>query len=179
MVEDNDKGAAFVSRTVEELSLFEKALRLIPGYRGYSKKEKLRDTDKLVRETLFLELKKASRNLSASFEMLVMYDRDYREVDRVNLALDTFSTKVRHAPHGYSGLFDPIKVGEDDLERIIAFDVSLLEYAETLVDASEKVKDAAKREEEIFEAQELLSSTFDKLTAQFDARLSLIHDLPE
>jgi hypothetical protein len=179
MAEEDNKGAEFISRADEELSLLEKALRLIPGYRGYSKKEKLRDTDKLVRETLFQELKIVSRNLSAAFEMLVMYDRDYRDVDRVNLALDTFSTKVRHAPHGYSGLFDPIKVGEDDIERIISFDVSMLERASQLVDASEQVKNAAKKEEDVFAAQERVSSLFDELTALFDARASLIHDLPE
>jgi hypothetical protein len=106
----------------------------IPGYRGFQDRELRRDVDKLQREQLAKELgrvKAAARNTARAYTdagQIGLLDR----FDRLDRRLDGVSQAVRFADYGQSGLFDPVKIGEADLDRLYQFDLSFVEEIEAL-----------------------------------------------
>jgi len=107
----------------------EKLGDMIPGFRGFQNRELRRDVDKLQREHLAGEL--------ARLKALVRDKaRGYTDAgqigaltgfDRLDRQLDGLAQAVRFADYGASGIFDAVKVGEPELQRLYEFDLSLLE----------------------------------------------------
>ena len=101
----------------------------IPGYRGFQDRELRRDVDRMLREHLASDLgrlKAAVRDRARSYTdagkigVLSAFDRIDRQVDGLAQA-------IRFADYGASGLFDPVKIGEAELERIYQFDLSVVD----------------------------------------------------
>ena len=101
----------------------------IPGFRGFQNRELRRDVDKLQREHIAGEigrLKTVLRDKARAYT-------DGGQIallgpfDRLDRQLDGLSQSVRFADYGASGLFDAVKIGEAELERLYAFDLSLLD----------------------------------------------------
>ena len=106
----------------------------IPGFRGFQDRELRRDVDRLQREHLAGELgrlKAALRDKARTYTdagqiaMLSGFDRLDRQVDGLSQA-------IRFADYGASGLFDAVKIGEPELERLYQFDLSVLADLEGL-----------------------------------------------
>ncbi len=132
----------------------EKLASKIPGYRGYKEKEDRRAADKLLREHLASQLKEQQRRLAELQRDLLdgggllLVDDLERAVTKVQNLAD----KVRTASYGYAGLFDEIKVKEEDLDALYDFDEDLLGHVSAIqaaidalaaaVDASGDVKAA-------------------------------------
>ena len=101
----------------------------IPGFRGFQDRELRRDVDKLQREHISGEigrLKTALRDRARAYT-------DAGQIallgpfDRLDRQLDGLSQSVRFADYGASGLFDAVKIGEAELQRLYEFDLSLLD----------------------------------------------------
>lgn len=101
----------------------------IPGFRGFQDRELRRDVDKLQREHIAGEigrLKTALRDRARAWT-------DAGQIallgpfDRLDRQLDGLSQTVRFADYGATGLFDAVKIGEAELQRLYEFDLSLLE----------------------------------------------------
>jgi hypothetical protein len=113
----------------EEMRFSEKVMDKVPGFKGYKEKELRRESDRLIRNHLYLKLTKAKTNLRKISQKLA--DRRYFDIltdmDRLLAKMDRVVEKVNHASYGYSGFFDAIKVKEKNLDRMIDFDNQLLE----------------------------------------------------
>jgi hypothetical protein len=101
----------------------------IPGFRGFQDRELRRDVDKLQRDHLSSEL---TRLKGALRERARGYTDAGRIAalsgfDRLDRQIDGLSQTVRFADYGATGFFDPVKIGEPELERIYQFDLSLLD----------------------------------------------------
>ncbi len=101
----------------------------IPGFRGFQDRELRRDVDKLQREHLSSEL---TRLKGALRERARGYTDAGRIAalggfDRLDRQIDGLSQTIRFADYGATGFFDPVKIGEPELERIYQFDLSLLD----------------------------------------------------
>ncbi|HEY9422327.1 MAG TPA: hypothetical protein VIW92_12995 [Thermoanaerobaculia bacterium] len=101
----------------------------IPGYRGFQDRELRRDVDRLQREHLASELGRLK-------SVLRERARDYTDAgkigvlshfDRLDRQLDGLSQAVRFSDYGATGLFDPVKIGEAELQRLYEFDLSLVD----------------------------------------------------
>ena len=101
----------------------------IPGYRGFQDRELRRDVDRLQREHLASELGRLK-------SVLRERARDYTDAgkigvlsrfDRLNRQLDGLSQAVRFSDYGATGLFDPVKIGDAELQRLYEFDLSLVD----------------------------------------------------
>jgi hypothetical protein len=101
----------------------------IPGYRGFQDRELRRDVDKLQREHLAAELGR----LKAIVRDKARGYTDAGQIgalngfDRLDRQLDGLSQAVRFADYGASGIFDAVKIGEPELQRLYEFDLSVLE----------------------------------------------------
>ncbi len=126
----------------EMSSLEAKLTETIPGYKGYKQKEMRREADKLLRETLVSRLRAVKRQLDALQQDLISAGKFdlLDEVGSTITQLQTFIDRVRTASYGYGGLFDAVRVKEDDLDRLYQFDTQLLDYARRLEEAIDRAK---------------------------------------
>src|SRR4030067_988305 len=116
------------SEAKSQMRLGERIVAAIPGFRGYKEKELRRESDKLIRNHLYLKLSESKDDLKTVFQKLS--DRRYFDVltdmDRLMAKVDRVVEKVNHASYGYSGFFDIVKVKEENLDRMIDFDNQLV-----------------------------------------------------
>jgi hypothetical protein len=110
-------------------NVFERLLDKIPGFRGFQDRELRRDVDKLQREHISGEigrvktvLRDKARAYTDAGQIALL-----GPFDRLDRKLDGLSQSVRFADYGASGLFDAVKIGEPELQRLYEFDLSLLD----------------------------------------------------
>jgi hypothetical protein len=110
-------------------NFLERLIDKIPGFRGFQDRELRRDVDKLQREHLAGEigrLKTALRDRARAYTDAGQIAQ-LGPFDRLDRQLDGLSQSVRFADYGASGLFDAVKIGEAELQRLYEFDLSLLD----------------------------------------------------
>ncbi|MBV8202813.1 MAG: hypothetical protein JOZ15_19525 [Acidobacteria bacterium] len=110
-------------------NLLERLGAKIPGYRGFQDRELRRDVDKLQREHLAAELGRLKATLANRA-------RDYTDAGqlaalaafgRLDRQLDGLQQAIRFSDYGASGLFDPVKINQPELERLYAFDLEIVD----------------------------------------------------
>jgi len=130
-----------VEKVKEERSFFEKVASYIPGYHGYKEKELRRESDKMIRENIVRMLKEAKTALNESIREVSDSGNvnAFQYANRALAVLDRVTSKIEHADYGYSGFFDAVKVKEDKLDKLIEFDLNLLDTAKAIKDYSQAV----------------------------------------
>lgn len=134
----------FFRRITEEQGALEDIARKIPGFKGYFEKQDRRAADRLLREHLvrvFSELLAEFGRLQN--EMVNAGGLRYMErAQTVDAKLRTFIDRIEGAAQGYAGLFDAIKVREEALARLYAFDNALLAYQEQFSEGLRRLEEA-------------------------------------
>ncbi len=156
-----------------QMRLSERIAAALPGFRGYKEKELRRESDKLIRNHLYLKLSKGKDNVRSISQKIA--DKRYLDVlpdiDRLTAKMDRITEKVNHASYGYSGFYDVVKIKEENLDRMIAFDNQLLDGVNTLTSEIDSLKaqllggDYSNLKDKIQVVTgklELLEDTFDK-----------------
>lgn len=101
----------------------------IPGFRGFQDRELRRDVDKMQREHIASELGRLKSDLRDRA-------RSYTDAgqiaalggfDRLDRQIDGLAQAIRFADYGASGLFDAVKIGEAELQKLYEFDLSVLD----------------------------------------------------
>lgn len=115
-------------------NILEEIASKIPGYGGYLQRERRREVDKLHREHLADTLRDLRARVSEIVRDLSESGRLFEAgpFDRVIGKMDKVENKIRYATYGYTGFFDVVKVGENELQRLYQFDLSLVEHVEAL-----------------------------------------------
>lgn len=117
-----------------EKNFFEKILDAIPGLSGYRKREDRRTTDKRLREYLAGRIDNSRKKISdlklelTNEGMLSQLDN----IGRLESRLTKIADSIRFATYGYSGLFDQLKINEDELDLIYSHDLKFVEAIEEL-----------------------------------------------
>jgi len=162
----------------EEMTLSERILAELPGFRGYKEKEIRRETDKLIRNHVYQKLVQARKNVKDVFQQLS--DRRLHEVltemDRLVMVFDRVAEKIHHASYGYAGFFDVLKVQEEKLDKMIDFDSSLIDRVQKILDEATVFK------EEVMKGQfkrarqhiDKLRGSLESLEETFDEREEVI-----
>jgi hypothetical protein len=156
-----------------QMRLSERIAAALPGFRGYKEKELRRESDKLIRNNLYLKLTKDKDNVKTIAQKIA--DKRYMDVltdiDRLNAKMDRIAEKVNHASYGYAGFYDIVKVKEENLDRMITFDNQLLDEVNALTSSIEELKtqllsnnfaNLKDKIQTIADKFELLEDTFDK-----------------
>jgi hypothetical protein len=122
----------------------EKLISKIPGYHGYKEKENRRAADKLLREQLAgqldgqrRQLAELQRDLLEGGGLLFVDDLE-RAVTKVQKLADS----IRTASYGYAGLFDAVKVKEEELDALYAFDEDMLNQVSAIQGAIDALAEA-------------------------------------
>lgn len=120
----------------EESTSLGTLLSKIPGLSGYMEKGRRREADQILRETIVdrldqsrLRLSNVHREIGRDMGLAMEYAE---ELGRADSNLMGLTAKIKDAPQGYAGFFDAIKVKEDDLARLYAFDASMLHHVDEI-----------------------------------------------
>jgi hypothetical protein len=133
---------------------FESLLRKIPGFRGYLEKEYRRESDELQRKWLADQLQRSKRGLndySRALAEAAQVDQ-LPQIERLRSRLDRLIGRITSAMQGYSGVFDLVRVQEDDLDRLYQHDVGMMQEIESLADDIEKLPAGAQPVPEVVSA---------------------------
>jgi hypothetical protein len=124
--------ADFFQKITDNQGAVEDLVRKIPGFKGYFERQDRRAADRLLREHLvrvfseqLTEFSRIQRELVNSGGIMLM-----ERIQGIQTKMQTFIDRIGSAEQGYAGLFDNIKVNEEALARLYAFDNALLGYQE-------------------------------------------------
>jgi len=117
----------FVDAAKERMGAIERLLKGLPGIKGYVDKELRRDADKQVRTLLAQELEVEKQDLLAVQRTLLegggllWLDNIDQAVQKLQILID----RIKSASYGYAGLFDPVKIREEQLDTLNKFDQAM------------------------------------------------------
>ena len=119
----------FVDAAKSGMGAIERLLKGLPGIRGYVDKELRRDADKRVRDLIAGQLEEVKQGLFEVQRMLLegkgllWMDNVDQAVQKLQILID----RIKTASYGYAGLFDPVRIREDQLDALHRFDVAMAE----------------------------------------------------
>ena len=125
-----------------DMDAFKKILEKIPGFKGYIERQARRDSDKLLRDTIFRRFRELEGRISEVQREFISHG-ELMYVDDLEAAavrLRTFADRVRTAPRGYSSLFEAVKINEAELLSLYEYDATLLGMGDTVSRAIDNVQ---------------------------------------
>ncbi len=141
--------------TVDEaLGGIERLVSKIPGYKGYKDKELRREADKLLRMELASKFDDQRKRLTELQTQLIsqaqieFVDDLDRAVSKLQLLID----RIRTASYGYAGLFDAVKVKEEQLDTLYEFDNQMVDFVDETAASVDQVASAISAKEGILAA---------------------------
>ncbi len=162
-----------------DLGFLEKAIRLIPGYKGYKSKEERRDNDQLFRAGLVRKLELLRTDLNeipaglrgpAALSAVTDFDRIIKRLEKV-------TDEIRFAARGYRGWFDMHKVREDELDKLYAFDVGLVENIEEFEESFKVLQASAAAGSDMKEPINAMIAILVEFSNKMSGRSELMIDL--
>ena len=156
-----------------QMRLSERIAAALPGFHGYKEKELRRESDKLIRNHLYLKLSKDKDNVRFIFQKIA--DKRYLDIlpdiDRLTAKMDRITEKADHASYGYAGFYDIVKIKEEHLDRMITFDNQLFDNLDALTADIDALKaqllsgdytNLKEKVQGVTDKVELFEDTFDK-----------------
>ena len=131
-----------LERVSGEQDFFKKILAKIPGFKGYIERGNRRMSDKLLRENIANEFEALYQRVSSLQRDLINQGGiEYiDDLEAATLKLRQFIDRVRTASYGYAGIFDAIKIKEDELDQVYQYDYALLELSDEVRSAIDNVE---------------------------------------
>ncbi|NLE83347.1 MAG: hypothetical protein GX603_02405 [Chloroflexi bacterium] len=114
-----------------------KLIAKIPGFKGYVERGDRRMSDKILRETI-------AREYEAQYQRISSLQRDLissgglayvDDLENAAIKIRQFIDRVKTASYGYAGLFDAVKIREEELANIYQYDLALFEHADVVRNA--------------------------------------------
>ncbi len=129
-------------KVAEDRDPLKKLLSKIPGFKGYVERGDRRLSDKLLRETIANEYEAHYQRISGLQRDLISQGglAYIDDLESASIKLRQFIDRVRTASYGYAGLFDAIKIKEEELASIYQYDAELLEKGATVSGAIDNVE---------------------------------------
>lgn len=156
----------------------EKILNKIPGYGGYREKEMRRDADKLLRDHIYNVLTTQRRRIEDIQSQLgVEFIEFVEKIGTARRRLQTLADTIHTAAYGYSGLFDAVRVKEEQLDALYEFDSGLLEQADRIVAAVDSLQAAVDNGESPGGAIRELTAIITELQDLYNKRKDMITGL--
>jgi hypothetical protein len=165
-------------RVEEDQGILKKIQSFIPGFRGYRRKEDLRDADRMLRMQLADRLSKERRGLEECRGMLVS-SYGSAELDVIGGLINQFKKVegvVTHAEMGYSGIAADIQIKEDALDKMYEFDVAMIDHIASINASIGSLKNSLMAADEPTSHKDLMNikARITDFEDQFDRRMNVI-----
>ena len=131
-----------LEKVTGDQDFFKKILAKIPGFKGYIGRGDRRMSDKLLREKVADEFSTINQRVSGLQRELVDQGElaHVGSLEEASIKLRQFTDRVRTASYGYAGIFDAIKIKEEELDQLYQYDVALLELGDSVKSAVDNVE---------------------------------------
>ncbi len=157
------------------MSGLEKLIAKIPGYGGYKEKEMRRDADKLLRDYIYNTLGEQRRRIEdIQGQLGVEYIESVEKIDTARRRLQTLADTVHTAAYGYSGMFDAVRVKEEELDALYNFDNGLLAEADAIKVSIDSLQAAVDNGESLTGAIRDLTRTITQLQELYNRRKDVL-----
>ena len=165
-----------IGKVESERGTLERLGGKLPGFSGYLAKEKRRDADKLLRDSIVRRFDVQRRRIPEIQQQLLSGDGILfvDDLERAAVKLDGVTDRIRLAPRGYAGFFDTVKVKEDDLERLYRWDWQLIDEADKVAAAVDGVQAAVNANGDIGASIQNLISTLTAVNDLYSHREEVI-----
>jgi hypothetical protein len=122
--------------------IFKKILGKVPGFSGYIERQNRRASDKLLREAVANHFEEQWQRISGLQRDLISQGgiENVSAMEGAAIKLRQFIDRVRTASYGYSGLFDAVKINENELAQLYQYDLALLQSADEVGKAVDNVE---------------------------------------
>ncbi len=154
----------------------ESLIRKIPGYKGYKEKELRREADKLLRLEVAGRLDDQRKRL-ANLQMQLITQAQVEWLDDLERAiakLQLLIDRMKTASYGYAGLFDAVKVKEEELDALYEFDQKMLKVVDQVASEIDRVTAAITAQEGIGETIAGLVALVEETNQTFSHRQETI-----
>lgn len=131
-----------LQRVSDERDIFKKLLAKIPGFKGYIERGDRRMSDKLLREQVASEFESLYQRIS-SLQRDLINQGEIEYIDDLEasvIKLRQFIDRVKTASYGYAGIFDAIKIKEEELDQVYQYDYALLALSDEVRSAIDNVE---------------------------------------
>jgi hypothetical protein len=131
-----------LEKVTGQQDFFKKILAKIPGFKGYIERGDRRMSDKLLREKIADEFDTLNQRVSSlQRELVDQGELAYvGSLENASIKLRQFTDRIRTASYGYAGLFDAIKIKEEELGQVYEYDYALLELSDGVRSAIDNVE---------------------------------------
>jgi hypothetical protein len=154
----------------------ERLVRIVPGVSGYQDNESARQTDKAVRmklsselDNINLDLENKKRGLLEANDLSLL-----PALDRIASKLSRSANAIKYAARGFSGIFDKPRVDIKRLEKLITFDLSLLDDVEKLKPLMKNINVSFPEASSLKNAVAELEVAIDVLDRKFSSRQEIL-----
>jgi hypothetical protein len=132
----------YFDKVSADMDPFKKLVSKIPGFKGYIERQARRDSDKLLRDTIFHRFRELEDQISALQRDFIRHGEliFVDDLEASALKLRTFADRIRVAPRGYSSLFEAVKINEAELKKLYEYDAALLDKADEVEHAITNVQ---------------------------------------
>lgn len=158
----------------------QRLLSRIPGFRGYQDKAQRRTADRLLRDYIAGEIAKRINRFAALEKAMLDMDGGLMYMSKtrsVKTKLQTYHDRINAAVPGYSGFFEAIKVGDEELEKLYSFDEAQIRYVERLDSELQRFEEAVTRKVGVDEMIAALDALAAEANEAFSLRESVLTNL--
>jgi hypothetical protein len=129
-------------KVTSDLDPIKKIASKVPGFSGYIERQNRRDSDKLLRGIVADRVEEQWQRVSA-LERDFVSQGEIMYVDDMEAAaikLRTLADRIRRASYGYAGLFDAVKIKQEELALLYEYDLALLDSVDEISRAIDNVE---------------------------------------
>lgn len=154
------------------MSGLERLFSKLPGFRGYKDKELRREADKLLRDQLAAKFDEQRQRLNdLQMQLISRVQIEFLDdLDRAVLKLQLLVDRIKTASYGYAGLFDAVKVKEEQLDALYEFDNRMMDLVDDVAGKIDQLASAISAREGIGTAVEDLIEAANEANLAFGRR---------
>ena len=144
----------------------------LPVIGDYRDKERRRDADRRLRESIAVALESARKRV-VEIERTLLNKGKLPDLPRVDMAaakLQLLIDRIRTAPSGYAGFFDAEKIREPELEKLRQFDERIAASAPAIDEDIDQLAQAVEAGEDYTPALKRLLNHLGELDQRLDHR---------
>ena len=165
-------------RIEDDRGILKKIQTYVPGFRGYRRREDIRDADRMLRAQLSQKIALQRRGLEECRGILIRGSGS-KELDMIGGLINQFKKVdglVAHAPVGYSGIAADIRVKEEELDRLYEYDASMLDHMAAVAASIESLKNSLMAADECIMFRDMMNikARITDFEDKFGARLRVI-----
>lgn len=131
-----------LKKVTDSSDLLGKLRNFVSGFLGYVERDQRREADKIMRETTAQRYEEQWAQVSRLQQDLIEAGKIefVDDLERAAIKLRTFADRVKGASYGYAGIFDHVRIREEELAKLYAYDLTLLENVEAISRAVHNVE---------------------------------------